>query len=46
MIETLHFKKGVKGIKLNATVTNLNVLGNFVCLYRRDDNTEKNHLTG
>jgi hypothetical protein len=46
MIETLHFKKGAKIIKLNAAVTNLNVRGNFMCHCGRDKNTEKNHLTG
>jgi hypothetical protein len=30
MIEILHFKKGVKIMKLNAAVTNLNVQGNLL----------------
>jgi hypothetical protein len=46
MIEILHFKKGAKIIKLNATVTNLNAHGNLMCHCGRDKNTEKNNLTG
>jgi hypothetical protein len=38
MIEILHFKKGAKIIKVNAAVTNLNVLGNSMCHCRRDKN--------
>jgi hypothetical protein len=44
MIEILHFKTGAKIIKLNATVTNLNVQGNLMCHCGRDKNMEKNHL--
>jgi hypothetical protein len=46
MTEILHFKKGAKIIKLNATMTNLNVWGNLMCHCGRDKNTEKNHLAG
>jgi hypothetical protein len=46
MIEILHFKKGEKIIKSNATVTNLYVRGNLMCHCARDENTEKTHLTG
>jgi hypothetical protein len=46
MIEILHFKKGAKIIKLNTTVTNLNVRENSMCHCGRQKNTEKNHLTG
>jgi hypothetical protein len=45
MIEVLHFKKRAKVIKLNTTVTNLNVQGNLMCHCGRDKNREKNHLT-
>jgi hypothetical protein len=45
MIEILHFKKGAKIMKLNATMANLNDWGNLMCHCGRD-NTEKNHLTG
>jgi hypothetical protein len=45
MTEILHFKKGAKIIKLNASVTNLNVRGNLMCHYG-GENTEMNHLTG
>jgi hypothetical protein len=31
MIEILHFKRGAKIIKLNATVTNLSVWRNLMC---------------
>jgi hypothetical protein len=46
MIEALHFKNGAKIIKLNTTVTNLNVQGNLMCHCRRGKNMEKNHLPG
>jgi hypothetical protein len=44
MIEILHFKVGEKIIKLNATVTNLNVWGNLLCHCGRDKNTKKKTL--
>jgi hypothetical protein len=46
MIEILHFKMGAKIMKLNISVTNLNIRGNLMCHCGRDENTEKNHLTG
>jgi hypothetical protein len=46
MTEILHFNMGAKIIKLNAAVTNLNAQGNLMCHCGRDENTEKNHLTG
>jgi hypothetical protein len=46
MNEILHFKKGAKIIKLNASETNLNVWWNFMCHCENDETTEKNHLTG
>jgi hypothetical protein len=42
MIEILHFKKGAKIIKLNTTVTSLNVWGNLMCHCWRAKNMEKN----
>jgi hypothetical protein len=42
---TYDFKKGAKIIKLNATVTNLNVWWILMCHSGRDKNIEKNHLT-
>jgi hypothetical protein len=46
MTEILHFKNGAKIIKLNATVTNLNVGGgNLMCHHGREKDTEKNHLS-
>jgi hypothetical protein len=46
MVEILNFKKGTTIIKLNATVTNLNVLGILMSHCGRDQNTEYIHLTG
>jgi hypothetical protein len=40
MVEILNFKKGTMIIKLNATVTNLNVWEILVSHYGRDKNTE------
>jgi hypothetical protein len=41
MIEIFHFKKGAQIIKLNTTLTNLNVQGNLMCHCRRDKNRGK-----
>jgi hypothetical protein len=46
VIEILHSKKGAKIIKLNTAVKNLNAQGNLVCHCGKEENTEKNHLTG
>jgi hypothetical protein len=46
MIEILNFKKIPTIIKLNATVTNLNVCRILMPHCRRDKNTEYTHLTG
>jgi hypothetical protein len=44
MIEIFHFKVGATIIKLNATVTNLNVQGNLMCHCRRENNMGKIHI--
>jgi hypothetical protein len=46
MVEILNFKKGATIIKLNAAVTNLNVLGILMSHCGRDNNMEIYHLTG
>jgi hypothetical protein len=46
MVEILNFKKGATVIKLNATITNLNVWGVLMFHCRIDKNMEYIHLTG
>jgi hypothetical protein len=46
MVEILNFKKRATIIKLNATVTNLNVQGSFRFHCGRDKNTDNTQLTG
>jgi hypothetical protein len=46
MVEILNFKMGATIIKLNAGVTNLNVLGILMSRYARDKNTENMALPG
>jgi hypothetical protein len=45
MVEILHFKKGATIIKLNATITNLNVQGILMSNFWRDKNIAYIHLT-
>jgi hypothetical protein len=46
MVEILNFKKAATVIKLNTTVTNLNVQGILMSHCGRDKNMENNHLAG
>jgi hypothetical protein len=46
MVEILNFKKGATIIKLNATVTNLNVRGILMSHCGTDTNMKYIHVTG